>query len=253
MGGDGVLGEVVQAQGRLDEVGGVFLAARLPHAPALHRHRRAEGGEGHGLDAARAQEIDDDAPEQGGQVQVRPFEDVDAGVVGVAAGVVVQVDGGEGAARAHDLHHLGGHAVLGAFRLVLVAGPDAVEVRLAVEAPQTKAGRLHVAHEQGQGARQGALPKTRQHPLHGLQAHVLVAMQEDGDEQRRGALAGQFDEGGAGEDAIEVAGGRGEEAFGQVVESMEHGVLGWFGGLTGASGVPVRRPPGAHRRHAPGR
>ncbi len=95
-----------QVQAGVQILACVVDAVLLPDLAALQGYRRAQLGHGDGLHAAGTDEVDHGAAEQGGQVQVAVVQDVDAAVVGIAAGVVVDVHAGEDVPSAHDVDDL---------------------------------------------------------------------------------------------------------------------------------------------------
>ena len=148
-----VIGDAGEVQTGVEVLQGMIHAGFIADLAAFTGHRRTDLGEGHGLYAARALEEHHGAGEQRRQLQEAMGDAVDTGVVGIEAGVVVQVDAGEHASRAHLLHDLRHDGVFRC-RRQLAAGPDAIVIRLTLHAAYTVAGRGHVADEDRQAARQ---------------------------------------------------------------------------------------------------
>ena len=142
----------------------------------------------------------------------------------VATGVVVQVQRGEGAALHHAPVHRRHQPCFGHLGQVRFgAGPHAVVVGLAFEPAQALFGGSDIAHHQHKAARQRAIPIAGQHALHRAKAGILVAVHQDGYEQRCLALARQFDQRRSGQQPVQVARAGLQEAFGQAVHDRQLG------------------------------
>jgi hypothetical protein len=111
------------------------------------------------------------------------IETVDASIVRIEPGVVVDIDTGENPAPAHFIHDLAHDFALGILR-GFAARPDPVEVGLVIEAPQSGTRRLEIADEQRHRSRQFGRLELFQHRLRRLPAGILVAMQQHRNEQR---------------------------------------------------------------------
>ncbi|NIM29560.1 MAG: hypothetical protein GTO59_16460, partial [Gammaproteobacteria bacterium] len=79
--------------------------------------------------------------ESAGEGQMSGMQQVDAGVVRIGSGGVVDIDTGNGPDGTHLLDDLSSHGVLGR----VAAGPDAVEVRLAIQKAKILLRRPNVA------------------------------------------------------------------------------------------------------------
>ena len=105
----------------------------------------------------------------------REVEPVDAAVVRVESGVVVDVDAGEHPPFAHGLNH--GSCHNGFFAGALIGTrPDAVEIRLPVQPTQPRMRGRHIADKNGQGARQLLGTVLFQYRLYGLESDIFVAV-----------------------------------------------------------------------------
>ena len=100
--------------------------------------------------AGRLRKVDDGATEQAGEMQDRLVETVDAGVMWIGAGVVVDVDAGERAAARRDIRHLAHQCRFGC-RGRRRSRPYAVVIVLAGQGAHPCSRCIDVADEQQQG------------------------------------------------------------------------------------------------------
>ncbi len=170
-------------QAVLDERGVVLDAPGCAGLAALHRHRRTELGKGCRLHPLRPDEIDDDAREQRREMEKMRVESIYTGIVGIEPGVVMDIDAGKGTAPTHFVHDLAHDFALGIL-CGFATRPDAVVVRLMIEAPQSGTRGLEVADEERQCARQFGRMEFFQHRLRCQPAGVLIAVQQYRHEQR---------------------------------------------------------------------
>ena len=188
---------LAQMQHGLDELARVLDPGLFTDLAAFQGDGRRQLGHGHGLHARGADEIDHGATEEPGQMQKAFVEPVDAGIVRIEAGVVVQIQAGEEAAPGHDVDDLAHEPM---FERLGIFGPwpDPVVVRLAGQTAYPAGGGADVADEQTQRAREPefaeAFEPFTQERAHGLPAHGLVAVQQHRDEERRSPRTGQMDE-----------------------------------------------------------
>jgi hypothetical protein len=80
------------------------------------------------------------------------IQQVDAGVVWIKAGVVMQIHTGKYSTPIHYLYHLSHHATL--WRLFrLTAGPDSVVIRLAIQMPKANGSCTDITYKYTQRPR----------------------------------------------------------------------------------------------------
>jgi hypothetical protein len=182
--------KALHGQSRANKLGDAHNACCLADTAAFDRHRWADRRKRGRLHAERLLEIDSRPAEQARQVEVRLPEAVDAGIIGVVSGIVMNVDAGEGRSAADDLDHVAhktGEGGIGTRR----SGPGAIVVLLVRQRAHVGLGSLDVADEDQQRPRQccGAIPP--QHGLDGAPAGILIAVQENAHEKRLGVPAGK--------------------------------------------------------------
>ena len=130
-------------------------------------------------------------------MQTPGVDDVHTRIMRVETGVVVDIDAGKCAARAHAVYDLGHDLVLrrdGGFG----ARPDAIEVRLLHQMPQPSGCGGRVADKQTQRTGQRTLPAARliaaQQRSNRFPTRRFVAMHQYRDEQRRFATTREVDQ-----------------------------------------------------------
>ncbi len=169
----------------------------------------------------RPDEIDDDARKQRGQMEEVRIEAVDARIVRIEPGVVVDIDAGEHPALVHFVHDLAHDFPIGILR-GFAARPDPVVVGLVIEAPQPGTRRLDVADEQRHRTRQFDRLELFQHGLRRQPAGILVAVQQHRHEQRLWPPPWQMNQARARKQFVQAPGRQIEQTLGQRVVLRQH-------------------------------
>ena len=147
---------------------------------AFEYHGRAKVREGGRLYAFGIGEVDGDITELRGEHQAVRVEDIDAAVVWVLAGIVMDVDAGEWFLLLHDACHSLHHILLGRIT-VMCTRPDAVVIILVIQPALVLFRSGYVADEDRHGSRQHAVLVFFQQALQCIEAGGLIAMQQRAD------------------------------------------------------------------------
>ena len=121
------------------------------------------------------------------------IENIHAGVMRVEAGVVMDVDTRKWIALVHDVRYGPHHIRFGAV-VMMGSRPDAVIVRLMLQAALARGRSFDVADEDRNRTWQGFVLVVPEQLLNGIEPGGFIAMKQCADEQGFGALALKVDQ-----------------------------------------------------------